>query len=66
MTQMDSEIRFKIVFDKLEAMRGPAENGQPRLADEVAHLREELDELAELRRLAADISDPEPTSYTST
>ena len=47
-------------------MRTPADSSQPGLAAEVELLREELDELAVLRRRAADISNPEPTSYTRT
>ena len=66
MSGMGTELRFKLVFDKLEAMQVSEDKDQPWLAAETRDLAQELDELAELRRLSTDISDPEPSSYTST
>ena len=53
--------RFKIVFEKLAELT-PANEA---VGEEgVTFVREELDEIAELRRLALEISEPEPGSYT--
>lgn len=55
--------RFKVVFEKLSEIAPPAEAAP---AEQVWLVREELDEIAELRRLALEIAEPEPRSYTVT
>lgn len=56
---------FDIVFEKLQVAL--AEQGKEQEPDQQAHLVErELDEIDELRRYAAEIQEPEPTSYTIT
>lgn len=59
------ESRFKIIFVKLaEALakqNAPMPGETPREASS-----EEMDELDELRRLVLEITEPEPTSYTTT
>ena len=53
---------YTIVFKKLdEALTAAPDLARPTELDP-----NELDEINELRRLAAEISDPEPSSYTST
>lgn len=55
--------RFKVVFEKLaespEASRGIS-------VERVTFVREELDEIRELRRLSLELGEPEPQSYTIT
>lgn len=57
---------FDIVFEKLQlALAEEANQGPPDQRD--AHLvSSELDEIEELRRFAAEMQEPEPTSYTIT
>ncbi len=55
------ESRFKVVFDKLSEVT-PAEDPQSTRVDWLAS--GELDEIAELRRLAVALAEPEPQSYT--
>lgn len=57
------ESRFKIVFQKLAES---AEATAPAGSNRVWLAWEELDEIAELRRLALEIAEPEPRSYTVT
>lgn len=60
---MTNESRFQIIFVKLaEALAEPAPSeAKPRDTSP-----EEIDEIDQLRRLALEISDPEPMSYTTT
>lgn len=59
-----AESRFKVVFEKLAEASEPAESpGHPQ---QVCVAHEELDEISELRRLALEIAEPEPRSYTIT
>jgi len=60
-----AENRFKIVFEKLKESTEQDESGKL-LAHEVELLAPELDEIGELKRLVADVSEPDPLSYTST
>ena len=53
---------YTIVFKKLEE----ALTASPDLAHPTELDPNELDEINELRRLGLEISDPEPSSYTST
>jgi hypothetical protein len=56
------QARFKVVFEKLtEATAGEAASLEP-----TALVCAELDEISELRRLAVELSEPEPQSYTLT
>jgi hypothetical protein len=55
---MDGD-NFRIVFDQV-----PHIQNQSSLQTEAE--RAEIDEIDELRRLALEIGEPEPTSYTST
>ena len=57
--------RFKIIFDEISKIE---QNDQvdPNLVAEVQELSGELEEIDELRRLAMDITDPEPQTYTAT
>jgi hypothetical protein len=59
---MDSS-RFKVVFEKLSEISPTDEAAR---TEQVSFVREELDEIAELRRLALEIAEPEPRSYTVT
>ncbi len=52
---------FTIVFEKLEEARGAVDASELQQSVDT-----ELDELAELRRIVVEISEPEPLSYTST
>lgn len=56
-------IRFKIVFEKLAEA---AASGEPAVPEWTSLVSEELDEISELRRLALEIAEPEPQSYTLT
>ena len=51
---------FTIIFKKLAEV---LPDGSP---SDSETLRAEIDEIAELRRLVLEITDPEPTSYTAT
>ncbi len=55
---------FKIVFDKL-AEEDSGNESIRALASESEQLAPELDEIAELRRLVTELSEPEPSSYTT-
>ena len=57
--------RFKVVFDEIAKIAKIDESGRE-LIVEVHKLKEEIDEIEELRRLAFDIADPDPMSYTAT
>jgi hypothetical protein len=58
-----SACRFKVVFEKL----AEASEQDPQITVErVSFVREELDEIAELRRLSLELTEPEPQSYTVT
>lgn len=57
--------RFKIIFDEVSKVEQD-ERLESNLAAEVQELSDELEEIDELRRLAMDIKDPEPKSYTAT
>jgi hypothetical protein len=53
--------RFKIVYEKLDK----AVQQEPSVSVErIAILSDELDEIAELRRLSAALAEPERRSYT--
>lgn len=54
--------RFKIIFEKL-AEASPSIDTQ---ASESEEMYREFDEISELRRLAAEVSETEPVTYTST
>lgn len=58
------EKHFEVVFDKL-AERDPDGASIRSLALEAERLAPELEEIAELRQLVADLSEPEPSSYTT-
>jgi hypothetical protein len=57
---MEQQSRFKIVFDKLTEAVDQSQG----LPSEAPTDNAELDEIAELRKIALSISDPEPVSYT--
>lgn len=59
-----AEWRFKLVFDKLEQLL-PPESTDP-VVDDYRNLMQETDEIAELKRFAAEASAPELQSYTTT
>lgn len=54
---------FDIVFEKLEATLQEADAP---LVIEIMPSRTELDEIDELRRLSAEIHEPDPLSFTTT
>ncbi len=54
--------RFKIVFEKVP----PEADKHRELAAESAIIQAELEEIAELRRLVDEISQPVPKTYTAT
>lgn len=55
--------RFRIVYEKLDeaVQRDPSVS-----VERIAILSDELDEIAELRRLSAALAEPERRSYTIT
>ena len=53
---------YTIIFQELAKAGAAAEPGH----ESAEATRAEIDEIAELRRLVAEITEPEPTSYTST
>ena len=56
---------FQIIFDKLaDASKGDGVNSDWIIVSEAA--REELDEIAELRRLSNELTPPDVVSYTTT
>jgi hypothetical protein len=64
MRNVMNEKHFEIVFDKL-AERDQERDSVRSLALESERLAPELEEIAELRRLVAELSEPEPLSYTT-
>ena len=59
---------FTIIFDKIDQQAQVDEPGRP-FGDAAMLSREtlgELDELTELRRIVAEIIEPEPLSFTTT
>ena len=56
---------FKIVFDQIENL-GEKGGAEQNIIIEVELIKDELQEIDELRRLAMDISEPEQKSYTIT
>jgi len=58
-----SAFRFKVVFEKLAEA---SENEQPASIERLTFVHEELEEIAELRRLSSELAEPEPQSYTIT
>jgi hypothetical protein len=59
------QARFKIVFEKLSEEPPQKTAGEPTLKT-VESMRVELEEIAELRRIVLEITEPEPVSYTTT
>lgn len=61
---------FTIVFEKLhELQKHPSLNRAAQAVDTLvipSDALREMDEISELRRLVAEITEPEPTSYTMT
>jgi hypothetical protein len=57
--------RFKIVFEKLTEARERGAVSEAEVA-ETEQLRAESEEIAELRRLVLEITEPAPKSYTTT
>jgi hypothetical protein len=57
--------RFKIVFEKLAEGRERGAVSEAEVA-ETEQLRAESEEIAELRRLVLEITEPTPKSYTTT
>lgn len=62
---MEKQSRFKIVFEKLAEARRDGAITEVEVARS-AELREESEAIAELRRMVNEISEPEPTSFSST
>ena len=58
-----TESRFRVILEQLPQISEAEASGS---SDPIWIAREELDEIAELRRLALEITDPEPQSYTIT
>ncbi|MFH1680693.1 MAG: hypothetical protein ABIH26_08620 [Candidatus Eisenbacteria bacterium] len=66
---MDDNPRFRLVFARLRALLEDDARQEPasveiRRTSEVTP--EELDELDNLRRIVLEVTEPEPTSYTTT
>jgi hypothetical protein len=57
------ESRFKVVFEKLAEV---ALSGDVPVGEASVLIPGELDEISELRRLCAELAEPEPQSYTLT
>lgn len=55
---------FQIIFKKLAEENQSLT--QESLVSTIDAMRDELDEISELRRLSAELSDPAPVSYTLT
>lgn len=55
---------FDIVFEKLKLALNEADDAS--LVIEAVTSTTELDEIDELRRLSAEIQEPDPTSFTTT
>lgn len=62
---MEQQRRFKIVFEKLAEARRDGAISEAEAA-ESARMRAEAEEIAELRRVVSEITDPEPKPYTRT
>jgi hypothetical protein len=62
---MEQQTRFKIVFEKLAEAQRDGAITEAEVA-ESARLRAESEEIAELRRVVSEITDPEPKSFTTT
>jgi hypothetical protein len=62
---MEQPSRFKIVFEKLAEAQRAGGISEAEVA-ESAQLQAESDEIAELRRVVSEITEPEPKSYTTT
>lgn len=60
---------FTVVFEKLDELQKNSSPAEQRHVEPLVispdNLRE-MDEISELRRLVAEITEPEPTSYTMT
>jgi hypothetical protein len=59
------EARFRIIFEKLSEELPQKTSEEPTLKT-VESMRVELEEIAELRRIVLEITEPEPVSYTTT
>jgi len=59
------EDRFRIVFEKLSELTSE-QTLSKESSSESEQMRAEIDEIAELRRLVLEITEPKATSYTST
>lgn len=59
------QARFKIVFEKLSEEPAQKASEEPTLKT-VENMRVELEEIAELRRIILEITEPESASYTTT
>ena len=59
-----SERLFEIVWEKLAEQDSSGESVRS-LILETERLRPEVEEIAELSRLVAELSEPEPVSYTT-
>ncbi len=57
--------RFRVVFEKLSCGCDGLEVDEQFVA-EVGAISQESEEIAELRRISLEISDPEPVTYSST
>ncbi len=55
--------RFSVVFEKVAEAVGSEASPSP---ESTTLVYAELDEISELRRLAVELSEPEPQSYTLT
>lgn len=62
---MEEQNRFKIVFEKLAEARRAGAISEAEVVESAA-LQAESEEIAELRRVVNEITDPEPKSYTTT
>jgi hypothetical protein len=60
------QTRFKLVFEKLAEHSVNQTGDADPLVEVVEAMRTELDEIAELRRLVVEITEPQPVSYTTT
>lgn len=58
--------RFRLVFEKLSKESASEATHQESLVRVVEAMRPEMEEIAELRRLVLEITEPPPVSYTTT
>ena len=56
---------FEIIYQKLKEMKSSQEDVQPFVAGEKEASVNEIDEIAELRRIVLEINEPDPHTYTS-